>query len=94
MAELGNLTVSYCPPSTANVNCENPHPKPVSQQLNANWGRQELPLLCGRFSNALHSTILRFTGCAQRTRVCSLRETGLRVQSQKEEYFEARNSFR
>lgn len=31
MAELGNLTVLYSPPSLANVNCENPRRKPVSQ---------------------------------------------------------------
>jgi hypothetical protein len=30
MAELGNLTVLYCPLSVAIVNCENPHGKPVS----------------------------------------------------------------
>ncbi len=30
MAELGNLTVRYCAPSFANVNCENPRRKPVS----------------------------------------------------------------
>ena len=29
MAELGNLTASYCAPSAANVNCENPRGKPV-----------------------------------------------------------------
>src|SRR5579863_10010316 len=30
LAELGNLTVLYSPPSAANVNCENPRRKPVS----------------------------------------------------------------
>jgi len=29
-AEFGNLIVWYCPPSAANVNCENPRRKPVS----------------------------------------------------------------
>jgi len=36
-AELGNLTVWYCPPSYAIVNCENPHRKPVSHLSGPNW---------------------------------------------------------
>jgi len=37
MAELGNLTVLYCPPSLAVVNCENPRRKPVLHGAGPKW---------------------------------------------------------
>jgi hypothetical protein len=38
MAELGNLTVLYCPLSRPIVNCENPLRKPVSKVRGPGWG--------------------------------------------------------
>ena len=49
-AELGNLTASYCPPSAAKVNCENPRRKPVLHSLSPNWGHASgFPVLAGGF---------------------------------------------
>jgi hypothetical protein len=93
MAELGNLTVSYFPLSTANVNCENPHRKPISQPPVHHLSTLSGFFLAGRFSYDLHSTILGFTASTQGGGVCSLRESDRKVQSRKEEYFEVRNSF-
>ena len=84
LAELGNLTVSYSPPSTANVNCENPRRKPVSHLDGPNWGRPSgLSSRRGRFSYALHKLRTWFTGCTQEGRFSGLRETRPRVQSRK-----------
>jgi DNA replication protein DnaC len=82
MAELGNLTVLYSPPSVANVNCENPRRKPVSHLHGPNRAYPSgVSHRRGRFSYALHSPPLWFTGCTQASRLSSLRETTPRVQS-------------
>jgi hypothetical protein len=82
MAELGNLTVSYSPPSTPNVNCENPRRKPVLHLHDPNWGYPGgISERRAAFSKAVHSPGSRFTGCTQASWFSGLRETGLLVQS-------------
>ena len=83
-AELGNLTVSYCPPSAANVNCENPRRKPVSHPQGPNWGcRGGFSHRKDAFSYALHSPRHWFTGCTQEGSLSGLRRSGPWVQSRR-----------
>lgn len=83
MAELGNLTVLYSPPSAANVNCENPRRKPVSHLHGPDRAcSSAISLTPGKFSYALHRPLPSFTGCTQAVLLSALRETCLWVQSQ------------
>lgn len=76
-AELGNLTATYCPPSAANVNCENPRRKPVSHLPGPNWAeRSGFSDLQAAISSAPHRSSVSFTGCTQK-----IPDSGLRKRS-------------
>jgi hypothetical protein len=91
MAELGNLTASYCAPSAANVNCENPRGKPVLHLRVVNLSqRSGFAPSRSRFSSVVHRTLPSFTGCTQPVRDSGLRESIVRVQSRNREFMERR----
>ena len=82
-AELGNLTARYCPPSAANVNCENPRRKPVSHLPGPNWAeRSGFSDLQDAISSALHRCSTSFTGCTQKIPDSGLQKRSPPVQSQ------------
>ena len=89
LAELGKPDRSYFPPSLPNVNCENPHGKPVSHLISPSWslasGFSHRP---SEFSSALHKASPYFTGCTQRVIRSGLRELLLPVQSRRRKSIE------